>query len=153
MSWSTWLGWASFPLVSLPFPLTSTQKALPPAEKKSTEAAFQKAKQRCQATAPKAATYFHCLEDAKRRLRNPAPPPKPVSALDRELAACQSLGKGPAIAQCRREARKRVEALRASPKRSSQTPLQRQLQGCQSLGKPVAVDRCRSQALKASKRP
>ncbi|HEX5033563.1 MAG TPA: hypothetical protein VFW62_03715, partial [bacterium] len=156
MSWSTWLGLGAYPIALFPAQIATPVKNGPaPAKKSSTpESAFQRARRFCAATTQKAATYFHCLEDAKRKLKNPSPPPKPVSALDRELAACQSLGKGPQIAQCRREAPKRVAAqVKVASTKSTPTLLQRKFQQCQSLGKPAVVDQCQRQALKSAKAP
>ena len=147
MSWSTWLGLASFNFGSLLAQLRSDTNPTPPAEKPA-ESAYQKARRRCETSTWHAATRHYCLEDAKRLLKPSAPSPKPPSVSEQKLATCGSLGKGPAIAQCRREASKPAESPSPAAPTSKASSLQKELNHCRSLGKSVVVDRCQSQVKK-----
>lgn len=100
---------------------------------------------RCSLSASKPAVYNNCLLEEKRLAKNPPPPPKPRSALQRKRAACASLGKGPAIMECQRQAAKpsQFKAAKKSP-----SPLERELNSCRSLGKSAAIFACSKEARK-----
>jgi hypothetical protein len=111
--------------------------------------AYEQAKRRCALFSSKPVANSFCLSEAKRRLKNPAPPSKPRSAYEKELASCRTLGKGPTIMECQRRARKKLDSPAAPANSTSPTSdLQRQLNNCRTLSKGAAISQCQKDVRK-----
>lgn len=160
------MSWTSFALLNLRFSSLiaqlinhrAPQQAAPapnpapvPATTLSDAEVERRAKLECSAHQfSKLTAYNTCLIDARKWLKNPPPPPTPVSELEREQALCSlSTGKTVAVEQCKREAPAKIEARhKAAVEIKTQTPLERRLNHCRSLSKTVVAMQCEREARK-----
>ena len=128
--------------------------------KSSYEEAYEKEKKRCRSVAmgSKLILYTNCLDEARRRLKNPPKPEPERTPLEKELALCNMAGKPVQVWQCKREApekiaRQQKEAAKEAERLSKLTPeqrkaerLQRALNSCSVLSKGPQIMQCRTEA-------
>ena len=118
-----------------------------PSDEEKKKAAFEAAKKACRMGSPKATQYVFCLDQAKERIYNPPPPPRPMTELQKEMARCEMMGKPIQVWSCKQDAPKRLEARRKeaaeqAERESKLTPLQRAINVCRSYSKAIQVQQC-----------
>ena len=138
-------------------PVETTEKSQ---AKSSYEEAYEKEKKRCRTSSmgSKVTVYMTCLDEARRRLKNPPKPRPAQTPLQKELASCEMRGKPAQIWQCKNEApakveRQRKEAAETALRESKLSPEQkvaenyrRALNSCSALSKSVQINQCRMEA-------
>ena len=128
--------------------------------KSTYEEAFERERKSCRmkTLGSKPILYMNCLDEARRRLKNPPKPSPAKSPLEKELASCEMRGKPVQVWQCKREAPEKIERQRKAaaaeaqrlskltPGQRAEERLQRALNSCSMHSKPIQIMQCRQEA-------